>query len=1063
MVYEVQQLWDYGGGFEFNTMNDDFYQYMSGAGTLTRDGDVMRFEPKENSYNDTADRQLWERQKDIGTGDRPDGPYYGFDLDFNYEGYNETIQSIDSNYWDQMKNSKYNEHVLHTKTALSFETVIGSENFAHAELDSIIYMVQGWAKATLNYKNELFDWFVRNSNGEWEKIADLPMVWEGSQYDSWITSDVDNYLYNGYAEVGLRSWCDNKVLRRSQLDMATDYLGIIFIWHNNESLVGMDGLNFNPFDNEYVIVKYRTSHAEDWNITILRSGGNLEVTLPGSTSWNTINTSIEGGGNINGFEVLVDQDDPMWNNGHWIEFDYIFTGHIMEVNSLDENGDPYLQVWGNENTEQLGTPDYPLYVSGTIREIDGYNNSISDLNCPLELWQNSVIKNKQMEYWDSETAIQNWTCSNISRSTDSDSGTYACQLSSYNTDIYQEYIAASYDDDYASPTMHYPTDQTVMWGKFSVALRGFLRWSLDIPYGATILSAVINVTCSACTGTFTSNISLFNFDDCPSFTTNPFSWSVTSDHVSWYIDEWTNNYVYTSPDISTIVQAFINRAGYSSGNHIGLRLDEGDAGTTERAAIWSFNQEAGHPEYIPILIITYQVGTKGYISQNLTEDVPVSSIGAFSFRYKHATSTLPNNNGIKATITYTDASTSNTGWLTPTNNWQTENLLDHLTAGKNVDSIKIEQQYDCVNYKPVLVDNVILDAMVYSTNVSGEFNHSITSYQLHEGNYTVKVKPHWEHPTYYDVELPFSVYPLTFTLDDEDPIVEITSPPDDSTPVSAGVVWVNGTFDGTGNQVTLITINDSRFTLVEPPEHPYGYTGTFSFKASDILMSEFDVNVTVKDRAGNTESATRHVVVIDTEDPIIITYVPLFAESEYTAYIFAESTVRNGDTSVWVNGSYLGTGSQIISITINDTRFERVIPPQNDPGPYGVTGDYAFKSTPLEPGYYYVNITIMDESGLQTSNVVPVIIEVLPDDSYTLLLEFFLAQISMDYWHDKSLGDMQLCLAFFSIAGFIPLVGPFIVAGILAVTVILEDMKSYNKYNPQPFKPWDDITHPFHY
>nr|MDO8091258.1 thiamine pyrophosphate-binding protein [Candidatus Sigynarchaeota archaeon] len=69
---------------------------------------------------------------------------------------------------------------------------------------------------------------------------------------------------------------------------------------------------------------------------------------------------------------------------------------------------------------------------------------------------------------------------------------------------------------------------------------------------------------------------------------------------------------------------------------------------------------------------------------------------------------------------------------------------------------------------------------------------------------------------------------------DIDPSVTITVPAND-TSVTTGVVGVNGTVNGTGSNVVSITINDSRFTLVEPsgpPLRPGGHLQLRSLERS---------------------------------------------------------------------------------------------------------------------------------------------------------------------------------------------------------------------------------------
>jgi len=103
-----------------------------------------------------------------------------------------------------------------------------------------------------------------------------------------------------------------------------------------------------------------------------------------------------------------------------------------------------------------------------------------------------------------------------------------------------------------------------------------------------------------------------------------------------------------------------------------------------------------------------------------------------------------------------------------------------------------------------------------------------------------------------------------FLIDNTLPDITITEPPSDAI-VYIGDIWINGTFDGTVSQVTSISINDTRFVLVEPVgAGPYGVTGSYSFMASIMETGEFGVEVFVQDEAGLTATATRHLTVTNT-------------------------------------------------------------------------------------------------------------------------------------------------------------------------------------------------------
>ncbi|WXG39649.1 MAG: alpha/beta fold hydrolase [Candidatus Freyarchaeum deiterrae] len=206
---------------------------------------------------------------------------------------------------------------------------------------------------------------------------------------------------------------------------------------------------------------------------------------------------------------------------------------------------------------------------------------------------------------------------------------------------------------------------------------------------------------------------------------------------------------------------------------------------------------------------------------------------------------------------------------------------------------------------------------------------------------------------YYWIQSPTTVtINITFNVDQlHSPHATITAPVNDETIITGGV-WINGTYNDFPSQITLINISDNRFTLVNPSgSTPYGCTGTFSFEASGIPTSNFDVNVTVQDGTGLNGTATRHVIV-DKSPPIAAITIP---PTDNTPLLY---------NNVWINGTYNGTGSQVYSIFINDSRFTLVAPISGPP--YGETGTFSFKlnaSQNIEAGELGVTVTVIDGAG----------------------------------------------------------------------------------------------------
>jgi len=95
-----------------------------------------------------------------------------------------------------------------------------------------------------------------------------------------------------------------------------------------------------------------------------------------------------------------------------------------------------------------------------------------------------------------------------------------------------------------------------------------------IPNGATIGSAEINLVASGSTSGTTVNAIIYanDIDDvssAPATATIGNALDLTSASVTWDdIAAWTSAATYTTPDIKTIIQEIVNRAGWESGNDL---------------------------------------------------------------------------------------------------------------------------------------------------------------------------------------------------------------------------------------------------------------------------------------------------------------------------------------------------------------------------------------------------------------------------------------------------------------------------------------------------------------
>jgi len=119
-------------------------------------------------------------------------------------------------------------------------------------------------------------------------------------------------------------------------------------------------------------------------------------------------------------------------------------------------------------------------------------------------------------------------------------------------------------------------------------IRTGFRWSLDINDNADVYIYSANLTTASSmsagwgiTKNFTFHFSVFDYDSCPDFSEDPLNWDTIEEKADWYIEgttsagniEWDLNATYTTDDISLLVQAFVDRSGYSTGDYFGLVSD----------------------------------------------------------------------------------------------------------------------------------------------------------------------------------------------------------------------------------------------------------------------------------------------------------------------------------------------------------------------------------------------------------------------------------------------------------------------------------------------------------
>lgn len=139
-----------------------------------------------------------------------------------------------------------------------------------------------------------------------------------------------------------------------------------------------------------------------------------------------------------------------------------------------------------------------------------------------------------------------------------------------------------------------------------------------IPRGATITSAKLTFTADATQSTATNiTISADDHDDAPTFSAvnNDITGRTQTASVAWNgVANWNSGTRYYSPDISTVLQTVVNRAGWCNGNAMAFRLTTASGGRTGRAYDRYAPVSGVYENYNPKLVVTYTPPAIGTIT-----------------------------------------------------------------------------------------------------------------------------------------------------------------------------------------------------------------------------------------------------------------------------------------------------------------------------------------------------------------------------------------------------------------------------------------------------------------
>lgn len=191
-----------------------------------------------------------------------------------------------------------------------------------------------------------------------------------------------------------------------------------------------------------------------------------------------------------------------------------------------------------------------------------------------------------------------------------DTATYPVRV---DTDV-SSGVAASGDDGHANLYTFDGTNTTWPLGNYLIAMTGAnARFpSVNVPNAATITAADVDMKARSSNSSTTVNVTIYAIDEdnhtapttLSEFNTDHSTHTTAS--VNWNnISAWTSNVTYTSPDITSVIQEIVDRAGWAANQAMGLHFDE-NSSSSHRSAD-SYDGSDG----ITTLNITYSAGGGG--------------------------------------------------------------------------------------------------------------------------------------------------------------------------------------------------------------------------------------------------------------------------------------------------------------------------------------------------------------------------------------------------------------------------------------------------------------------
>lgn len=163
-----------------------------------------------------------------------------------------------------------------------------------------------------------------------------------------------------------------------------------------------------------------------------------------------------------------------------------------------------------------------------------------------------------------------------------------------------------------------------------------VQFQLDVPRNATIVSAYISFTPgeNASNGTFYANISIEDTDNAAVYFDGAGNISTHAAYhtntISWYISNWSQDYNYTTSDISKLIENITNRTTWQKGNYIAFMIDEGNSSGSYRS-FDDFSSPDAQPAVLTVIYLAEE--SRPVVNLDMPENATFTDNNTLQFNF----------------------------------------------------------------------------------------------------------------------------------------------------------------------------------------------------------------------------------------------------------------------------------------------------------------------------------------------------------------------------------------------------------------------------------------------